>query len=283
MGKVKAGIIGSDRVSLEVMLRIQQSSVLSLAAMADWEETEGLKEAKQAGVRIDTDGVRSVASDPEIRIVFYAKPDEDYEAHAAEILGAGKIVINMTLSEGGQAMLPCLPPQRLRHIHMISAADQATAPIVRAISQAVGVSYAEIVACIASQGVGKEIRNHIDELTGESSRGLETAGGAERGKAIMILNPAEPPLLMSSTIHCIVKNRDEELIRKAVSDMAAQMTAYAPGCSLRVPPIFDGDRVTVMMQIEAKSSYLKPHEGDKEIMAAAAVVIGERIAQEEEE
>jgi len=162
---------------------------------------------------------------------------------------------------------------------MVTCGGQATVPVAYAINRVADSEYTEIVACISSKSAGPGTRANIDEFTQTTAKALRILGGADRSKAIIVLNPAEPPLLMSNTIYSIVKNPDEKAIVDSVNDIVRQVQAYVPGYSLRVPPIIDGNRVTVIVQVEGAGDFLPKYSGNLDIINAAAAAAAEKIAE----
>jgi acetaldehyde/propanal dehydrogenase len=171
--------------------------------------------------------------------------------------------------------------KREMNVNMVSCGGQATIPIVAAVSRVQPVAYAEIVATVASRSAGPGTRKNIDEFTRTTASGIEKVGGARRGKAIIILNPAEPPLMMRDTVHCLTDTEpDREAITASVRDMIAEVQQYVPGYTLKNGPVFDGQRVSVYLEIAGLGDYLPPYAGNLDIMTAAALRTGETIAQE---
>jgi acetaldehyde dehydrogenase len=165
------------------------------------------------------------------------------------------------------------------NVNLITCGGQATIPIVAAISRVTTVLYGEIVASLASKSAGPGTRQNIDEFTQTTARGVEIIGGAKRGKAIIILNPAEPPITMRDTVHALVENPAKDAITRSVKDMVRTVQKYVPGYHLKVPPWFDDNRVTVILQIEGAGDYLPKYSGNLDIMTSAAVAVGEGYAR----
>jgi acetaldehyde dehydrogenase len=161
---------------------------------------------------------------------------------------------------------------------MVTCGGQATVPIVHAIRRVAGARYAEIVACISSKSAGPGTRQNIDEFTRTTARALCVVGGAKQGKAIIILNPADPPLLMTDTVFVEVENPDEKAIRESVADMLAAIQKYVPGYRLRVPPVIEDHKVTTIIEVEGAGDFLPKYAGNLDIMTAAAARVGEAIA-----
>lgn len=283
MDKVKVGIIGPGNIGSDLMFKVMGSKNLEMKTMTGIVESEGTKRARDLGFNTSVEGVKAVAEDPEIKIVFDATSAAVHAKNAPVLKEHGKIVFDMTPAAVGKFVVPCVNLNELEdsvdNFNMITCGGQATIPIVYAINKAADVSYAEIVACISSKSAGPGTRANIDEFTQTTKKGIEAIGGADKGKAIIILNPAEPPLMMSNTIYCLVKNMDEEKITKAVTDIVAEVQSYVPGYALRVPPIFDGNKVTVIIQVEGAGDFLPKYSGNLDIINAAAVAAADRIAE----
>jgi acetaldehyde dehydrogenase len=192
----------------------------------------------------------------------------------------------MTPAAVGPFVVPCVNIHQLAHadnFNLVTCGGQATVPIVYAVNQAADAEYAEIVSCISSKSAGPGTRANIDEFTETTAKALEVIGGASKGKAIIILNPAEPPLMMSNTIYCIVRRPDKDAIVKAVDDIVKTVQAYVPGYSLRVPPIIDGNKVTVIIQVEGAGDFLPKYSGNLDIIVGRgpAEIVAERMLRGE--
>ena len=283
MEKVKVGIIGPGNIGTDLMFKILKSKNLEMKTMTGIVESEGLKRAKEMGFNVSTEGAKAVAEDPEIKIVFEATSAPAHLANAPILKEAGKICFDMTPAAVGPYVVPCVNLDELGDdvddYNMVTCGGQATVPIVSAINAVADVEYAEIVASISSKSAGPGTRANIDEFTQTTAHALKVVGGADTSKAIIILNPAEPPVMMANTIYCRVKNKDEEAIKQSVDEMVKKIQAYVPGYSLRVPPIFDDDRVTVIAQVIGAGDFLPEYSGNLDIINCAAVGAAEIVAE----
>lgn len=284
MEKIKVGIIGPGNIGTDLMYKVMRSKNLEMKTMAGIVESEGIKRAAGLGFKTSVQGVKAVAEDPEIKIVFDATSASAHLAHAPVLKAAGKTVFDMTPAAVGSFVVPCVNLDKLAeanadNFNMVTCGGQATVPVAYAINRVADSEYTEIVACISSKSAGPGTRANIDEFTQTTAKALRILGGADRSKAIIVLNPAEPPLLMSNTIYSIVKNPDEKAIVDSVNDIVRQVQAYVPGYSLRVPPIIDGNRVTVIVQVEGAGDFLPKYSGNLDIINAAATAAAEKIAE----
>jgi acetaldehyde dehydrogenase len=282
--KIKAAIIGSGNIGTDLMYKLQRSDDLELTAMFGIDiESDGLRRANSAGYRVFTNGIDDFVKRPDLAdIVFDATSAKAHLRHAQLLKDMGKTVIDLTPAAIGPFVCP--PVNFSEHIdsqniNMITCGGQATIPIIHAINSVADVSYGEIAATISSSSAGPGTRANIDEFTLTTRRGIEEVGGAERGKAIIILNPADPPILMSSTIYCEVKEMDEARIRTAILDMENSVKSYVPGYRLKNEPLFDGDRVTVFVEVEGAGDYFPSYAGNLDIMTSAAKQAGEMVAK----
>ena len=219
----------------------------------------------------------------DIKIVFDATGAKAHQKHAPLLRKAGKIAIDMTPAAVGPYVVPCVNLDSLSeemNFNMVTCGGQATVPIAYAINEAADSEYTEIISCISSKSAGPGTRANIDEFTETTSKALESVGGADKGKAIIILNPAEPPLMMTNTIHSIVKKPDEKKITDAVNQMVKRIQKYVPGYKLRTPPIMDKNKVTVIIEVEGAGDFLPKYSGNLDIINSAAIEVAEKIAEE---
>lgn len=303
MAKVKTAIIGSGNIGTDLMIKIMRhSDALEMAAFVGIDpESDGLKRAERLGVAIThegIDGLQRLAVWSEIGIVFDATSAGAHRKHSAVVTGAGKVMIDLTPAAIGPYVVPVVNGDAhldAVNVNMVTCGGQATIPIVAAVSSVATVHYAEIVASIASKSAGPGTRANIDEFTETTSRGIEEVGGAAKGKAIIILNPAEPPMLMRDTVFTLSSGADEAAIEAAVAAMVAKVNAYVPGYRLkqkvqferfgsnnpvRIPGIgeFEGIKTSVFLEVAGAAHYLPAYAGNLDIMTSAGLRTAEKIA-----
>lgn len=281
MEKVKVGIIGPGNIGTDLMYKIIRNKHLEMSMMAGIIESEGIKRAAGMGFKTSIRGVDAIIEDPEIKIVFEATSAKAHIANAPKLSAAGKISIDLTPAAVGPYVVPCVNLDKLKDVddfNMVTCGGQATVPIVYAINRVAKAEYAEIISSLASKSAGPGTRANIDEFTQTTSKALEVVGEAKKGKAIIILNPAEPPLMMSNTVHAIVENPDEKLITESVNDIVEKVQKYVPGYQLRVPPIIDGNKVTVILQVQGAGDFLPKYAGNLDIINSAAIATAEKVA-----
>ncbi|MCG0275182.1 MAG: acetaldehyde dehydrogenase (acetylating) [Thermosediminibacteraceae bacterium] len=281
MDKIKVAVIGPGNIGSDLMYKILRSKYLHMEMMVGIVESEGIKRARSLGVRTSIEGIKSVLEDESIKIVFDATGAKHHLKHAPLLKEAGKIAIDLTPAAVGPYVVPPVNLKDLQeepNLNMVTCGGQATVPIVYAINQVAGARYAEIVACIASKSAGPGTRQNIDEFTQTTAKALCTIGGAKKGKAIIILNPADPPIIMTNTVYVEVENPDEKTIREAVERMVKEVQSYVPGYRLRVPPILEGNKVTTIIEVEGAGDFLPKYAGNLDIITSAAVAVAEKLA-----
>ncbi len=282
MEKVKVGIIGPGNIGTDLMYKVMRSKNLQMKTMAGIMESEGLKRAAGLGFETSIRGVDAIAEDAEIGIVFDATSASAHVKHAPILKAAGKIVFDMTPAAVGPFVVPSVNIDELAHednFNLVTCGGQATIPIAYAINRVADSEYTEIVACISSKSAGPGTRANIDEFTQTTAKALRVVGGADRSKAIIVLNPADPPLMMSNTIYSIVRNPDEKAIVASVNEMVETVQTYVSGYSLRVPPIVDGNKVTVIVQVEGAGDFLPKYSGNLDIINASAMAAADIVAE----
>ncbi|MFD2443777.1 acetaldehyde dehydrogenase (acetylating) [Bacillus sp. CGMCC 1.16607] len=284
MSKIKAAIIGSGNIGTDLMYKLERSELIELTAMIGIDpKSDGLKRAYEMGYLSFSNGIKALIDHPEMAdIVFDATSANTHVKHAEILEGLGKTIIDLTPAAIGPFVCPAVSlTSHLIHsnVNLITCGGQATIPIVHAVNKVADVTYAEIVATISSKSAGPGTRANIDEFTITTKRGIEEVGGADEGKAIIILNPAEPPILMRDTIYCEVKNLNKEAIVKSIEEMVNTVKQYVPGYRLKQEPLFEENRVTVFLEVEGAGDYFPVYAGNLDIMTAAALRVAEDFAR----
>ena len=302
--KAKVAVIGSGNIGTDLMIKmLRLSTNLEIAAMVGIDAaSDGLARAQRLGVPTTAKGVEGLITMPgfeDISIIFDATSAKAHVANAQALEPYGRRLIDLTPAALGPYVVPAVDLERhldAPDVNMVTCGGQATIPIVAAVARVRPVPYAEIVASIASKSAGPGTRANIDEFTETTSRAIETVGGAARGKAVIILNPAEPALIMRDTVYCLVDAPDNEMqaqIEESVEHMVADVAAYVPGYRLKQPVQFTPvtehphtlvgqtpvtHQITVLLEVEGAGHYLPPYAGNLDIMTSAALRVGERIA-----
>lgn len=280
--RLKVAIVGSGNIGTDLMYKVLRSSKLELCMMAGIvPDSEGLKRAGSLGIPITDQGIGPVLEQDGIRLVFDTTGAKSHLLHAPLLRECGKIAIDLTPAAVGPYVVPAVNIEEYLdrpNINLVTCGGQATIPIVAAISRIAPVVYAEIVATIASRSAGPGTRQNIDEFTKTTARGIEVVGKARKGKAIIILNPAEPPIMMRNTIYCEVEYPvGEEVVQSSVEEMINVVRTYVPGYRLRVPPLVQDRLITTMIEVEGAGDFLPKYSGNLDIMTAAAVGVAERL------
>ncbi|MED3624722.1 acetaldehyde dehydrogenase (acetylating) [Neobacillus thermocopriae] len=286
MAKVKVAILGSGNIGTDLMMKLGRSDVLELTSVIGIDpESEGLKRARELGYTAIDTGIEGFLERPELAdIVFDATSAKAHIRHAKLLKKAGKKVIDMTPAARGPFVVPAVNMGTnldADNINLITCGGQATIPMVHAVNRVSPVEYAEIVATISSRSAGPGTRANIDEFTETTSRGIVEIGGAKKGKAIIILNPAEPPILMRNTVYALVEEgtMDEAKIVESIKQMEKNVQSYVPGYRLRTDPIIDGNKITIFLEVEGAGDYLPKYSGNLDIMTAAGVKVAEEFAK----
>ena len=283
--KIKVAVIGPGNIGSDLMYKILRSPVLEMALMTGIVESEGIRRAAGLGIPVSTRGVAAVVENPEIKIAFDATSASAHEKFDAPALAkAGIVAIDLTPAAVGPYCVPCVNLEQLMHepnVNMVTCGGQATIPIIHAVHSVAGVEYAEIVAAISSRSAGPGTRANMDEFTETTSRAIEVVGKAKKGKAIIVLNPADPPIHMTDTVMIRVADTSVpfETIRDSILNIVSQVQGYVPGYRLRVPPQMDGDKVSVVVQVQGQGDFLPTFAGNLDIINAAAIAAAERIAR----
>jgi acetaldehyde dehydrogenase len=291
MTGIKVAIIGSGNIGTDLMIKVLRTSKsLEMGAMVGIDpQSAGLARARRLGVPVTHEGLPGLLRMPEfddVRIVFDATSAKEHVRHDATLRGRGVQVIDLTPAALGPYVVPVVNMAEhfgAPNLSMVSCGGQATIPIVAAVARAAPVSYAEIVASISSKSAGPGTRANIDEFTRTTADGIEKVGGAGKGKAIIILNPAEPPLIMRDTVFCRCEATDPARIADSIHRMVRDVQSYVPGYRLKqeiqidpLPP--DCLRVSVFLEVEGAAHYLPAYAGNLDIMTSAALKTAEELA-----
>ena len=280
-----AAIVGSGNIGTDLMYKLLRSDVIEPQYMIGIDpESEGLSRAKQSGLEASHEGIDWLLSRNELPdFVFEATSAYVHVRNAPKYKEAGIRAIDLTPAARGPYVIP--PVNLTEHIseknvNMVTCGGQATIPMVHAVSRVVKVDYAEIVATVASKSAGPGTRQNIDEFTRTTAKGVEALGGAAEGKAIIILNPAEPPLIMRDTIYCsLPENYNKDAITKSIYDMESFVQSYVPGYRQISDPQFTDGRVAIFIEVKGAGDFLPSYAGNLDIMTASAVKVGEEIVK----
>ena len=288
--KIKCALIGPGNIGTDLLMKLQRSPLLEPVWMVGIDpESDGLKRAREMGIKTTADGVDGLlpfVKEDGIQIAFDATSAYVHAENSRKLNELGVLMIDLTPAAIGPY---CVPPVNLKanlkrgamNVNMVTCGGQATIPMVAAVSRVQAVSYGEIVATVSSRSVGPGTRKNIDEFTRTTSGAVEKIGGAQKGKAIIVINPAEPPLIMRDTIHCLtVDAPKKEEIEASVQDMIKEVQKYVPGYKLVNGPVIDGNRVSIYMEVEGLGDYLPKYAGNLDIMTAAAARTAEMFAEE---
>lgn len=287
MSKIKCALIGSGNIGTDLMYKLKRSPVLEPVWMIGIDpESEGLSRARDMGLKTTADGVDGVlphlAADG-VQIAFDATSAYVHKENSDKMNAHGVFMVDLTPAAVGPL---CVPPVNLdelaetMNVNMISCAGQATIPIVYGVSRVQSVDYAEIIASLASKSIGPGTRANLDEFTYTTSSAVCEVGGARRGKALCIINPAEPPMIMRNTIYCMTDDEpDQKRITESLMEMIGKVEQYVPGYRLVNGPVFEGNKVGVFLEVAGLGDYLPTYAGNLDIMTAAACRTAEMYAE----
>ncbi|WP_446219440.1 acetaldehyde dehydrogenase (acetylating) [Micromonospora sp. IBHARD004] len=305
MSRTKVAVIGSGNIGTDLMIKVLRlSQHLEMAAMVGIDPaSDGLARARRLGVPTTAEGVAGLIAMPDfadIAVVFDATSASAHRANAAALAPYGKMLVDLTPAAIGPYVVPAVNLDAhlgARNLNMVTCGGQATIPVAAAVSRVTPVPYAEIVASIASRSAGPGTRANIDEFTETTAAAIEQVGGARRGKAIIILNPAEPPMIMRDTVQCLIGPADHEAVRDSIEQMIKEVAAYVPGYRLKQPVQFTPlapdepvhtllpddttavtTKVSVLLEVEGAAHYLPAYAGNLDIMTSAALRVAERLA-----
>ena len=288
--KIKVAIIGPGNIGTDLLMKAQRSAVIEPVWMVGVDpESPGLARAAEMGLKTTSEGVDGMLPtmrEDGVQICFDATSAYVHAENSRKVNAQGAVMIDLTPAAIGPF---CVPPvnlaaavaEKAMNVNMVTCGGQATIPLVAAVSRVQEVTYGEIVATVSSKSAGPGTRKNIDEFTRTTAKGIEVCGGAHTGKAIIIINPAEPPLIMRDTVHCLTHDDpDEAAITQSVHDMIAEVQKYVPGYTLKNGPVFDGKRVSIYMEVEGLGDFLPKYAGNLDIMTAAGLRTAELYAQE---
>jgi acetaldehyde/propanal dehydrogenase len=290
MGKIRCALIGPGNIGTDLLYKLLRSDVLEPVWMVGIDpHSDGLARARDMGLKTTAEGVEGllphIVAD-HIKIAFDATSAYAHAETSRKLVEKGVKVIDLTPAAIGPF---CVPPVNLLdhldkgedNVNMVTCGGQATIPMVFAVSRVQPVRYGEIVATVSSKSAGPGTRKNIDEFTQTTASAVQKIGGASKGKAIIILNPAEPPLMMRDTIHCITETEPhQDAIIESVKAMEAEVQKYVPGYRVKEGPVFDGNRVSVFVEVRGRGDYLPEYAGNLDIMTAAAARTAEMFAEQ---
>ncbi len=288
--KIRCALIGPGNIGTDLLAKLQRSPVLEPVWMVGIDpESDGLKRAREMGIKTTAEGVDGLVPHmlaDGVQIVFDATSAYVHAENSRKVNAQGALMIDLTPAAIGPY---CVPPVNLAehvgrgemNVNMVTCGGQATIPMVAAVSRVQPVAYGEIVATVSSRSVGPGTRKNIDEFTRTTAGAVERVGGAKKGKAIIVINPAEPPLIMRDTVHCLTEGEpDQAAITASIHAMLKEVQKYVPGYRLVNGPVFDGKRVSVFLEVEGLGDYLPKYAGNLDIMTAAAARTAEMFAEQ---
>lgn len=286
MSKIKTAILGSGNIGTDLMYKLLRSEILEPTVMIGIDpESDGLKKAKEHGLTIIDDGIDGFLKQHDLaHIVLDATSAKAHIYHDEILKKYNKKLLDLTPAAIGPLVVPTVNLEdhlNEDNVNLITCGGQATIPMIHAVNKVAPVKYGEIVSTISSNSAGPGTRANIDEFTETTARAIEKVGGAKEGKAIIILNPAEPPIIMRNTVYAEVESEsfDKEAVKESILQMVEQVQSYVPGYRLRTEPLFEGKKVTILLEVEGEGDYLPNYAGNLDIMTAVAVKTAEEVAK----
>lgn len=287
--KIRCALIGPGNIGTDLLYKLQRSDVLEPVWMVGIDpNSDGLKRAQEMGLKTTAEGVDGLLPHikaDNIQIAFDATSAYVHAENSRKLNELGVMMIDLTPAAIGPYCVPAVNlaehlGQQIMNVNMVTCGGQATIPMVNAVSRVQPVTYGEIVATVSSRSVGPGTRKNIDEFTRTTAGAVVKVGGAKEGKAIIVINPAEPPMIMRDTIHCLTETEpDRDAITASVHAMIKEVQKYVPGYILKNGPVFDGNRVSIFMEVEGLGDYLPKYAGNLDIMTAAAARTAEMFAE----
>lgn len=285
MEKVKVGIIGTGNIGTDLLMKVRKSKILECGIFAGWNpDSKGIATAKKMGVKTTAESIRYIQNNPECcDIVFDATSAKVHLYNAPILKELKKFTLDLTPAHVGKFCVPAVNLAEaldLENVNLITCGGQATVPLAYAITRVADVEYLEIVATIASKSAGKGTRDNIDEFTQTTKDALLEVGQVKRAKAIIVLNPAEPPITMRNTVYAKIRNPDMKKIKDAVGEMEKEIKKYVPGYKVILGPLYENGRVTTSIEVAGSGDFLPEYSGNLDIITCAAIQIAEKYAIE---
>lgn len=285
MEKVKVGIIGTGNIGTDLLMKVRRSKILECGIFAGWNpDSKGIATAKKMGVKTTAESIRYIQNNPECcDIVFDATSAKVHLYNAPILKELKKFTLDLTPAHVGKFCVPAVNLTEaldLENVNLITCGGQATVPLAYAITRVADVEYLEIVATIASKSAGKGTRDNIDEFTQTTKDALLEVGQVKSAKAIIVLNPAEPPITMRNTVYAKIRNPDMKKIKGAVGEMEKEIKKYVPGYKVILGPLYENGRVTTSIEVTGSGDFLPEYSGNLDIITCAAIQIAEKYAIE---